>query len=194
MGWVYSGGYAYHDVICENDTTLARGASHASCAAQSFFLYVFGFSQVLWYFMVALFLVRAAFSVQIPGIAFYPLQILLHLICWVVPLILWICLIATDNISSSGVYPCFADASKWNYTFYGVLFYYPVTAILLCGMLMVTIAVVTILKRTGRRGLSKQFRLLLYLLYTFLSNGYVVFDHYYIRANRAKYDENLERF
>ena len=62
----------YQGSMCSNAWTPAT-ITQAACGAQSFFRYVSHLWFSLWYFVVALFLLRAAVGLKLPRILFWPL-------------------------------------------------------------------------------------------------------------------------
>ena len=187
--WLYGEGPPYRGVWCENNHTPARGASHSGCAAQSFFIVVFNFSLVSWYLVVALFMLRAVLGIPVPQRRLFrwPLILLIHALCWGIPLTIWIVLMATDSISSVGAFPCFVDSDKWGRYLAEVVWWYPVSIMLLLGLIITTCATVWTIKKTGKRGLRKQVRLIFYLAYNFLANIWICFYHYFLFARRFRY-------
>merc|ERR1712137_798890 len=187
---VYGDGPAYRGVWCRNDYEVAR-RDVSACAAQSFFMYVFNLSLVSWYLVVAVMMLRAVLSIDIPSKLKWPVIFTIHSLCWGVPIIVWIILISTDSISSFGSFPCFVDADLWGRYGQEVLFWYPVTIMLALGLIIITISTGYTIYRTGKRGLRKQVRLILYLLYNFAANSWIVFYHYYVFGRRDYWTDNF---
>ena len=187
--WVYGDGPPFRGVWCEDKHTPARGSTNSACAAQSFFLVVCNFSLVSWYLMVALFMLRAVLNIRIPRkkIFRWPLILFIHAICWCPGLIIWIVLMSTDSISSVGSFPCFVDADYWGTYLAEVVWWYPVTIMLMLGLAITAVSTIWTIKKTGKRGFRKQFRLIMFLLYNFVVNIWTCFYHYYVFARRSGY-------
>jgi len=186
--WVWDGGPAYRGLWCTDAATRAT-ASHVPCGVESFFIYVFSFSMILWYFFVALFMIRAVLEQHFGPKWNRIVHVGLHILCWGLPLTIWICAVSTSTITTVGLFPCFLDTTLWERQYVEIFFWYPVSILLLTGLAMCTVATVIVIKKLGRVGFRKQIRVILYLIYNFCANIWIVFYHFYLDGRRSGFED-----